>query len=247
MKCPACDKQVEDQKVFCPCCGWEFKPDLGDLSPEQKTLYDERLRIARENWSALQEYRRLEREGLRTPSGEPARAAPEPEGIYRKILFCTDLYASSDYAFSAALDLAERSGGELIIFHVLQSRHRYSGQVITADGETWGSEEVYDKLKEKLKEYYCCRIEKENLEQLRIVVKGGTPWIEILRFARKQGVDRIVMGPYTIHDPRLGFDLEKPHLGKNAQQVILQASCPVCIVTSPKQRLSFEDAGVTST
>lgn len=247
MKCPACDRQVEDQKVFCPCCGWEFKPGIGDLSAEEKALYDERLSIARENWRVLQEYRRLEQEARRTPSEESARTAPEPARIYKKILFCTDLYASSDYAFAAALDLAERSGAELIIFHVLQSRHRYSGQVITADGETWGSEEVYDKLKEKLREYYCCRVEKENLEHVRIAVKGGTPWIEILRFARKQRVDRIVMGPYTIHDPRLGFDLEKPHLGKNAQKVILQASCPVCIVTSPKQRLSFEDAEIIST
>lgn len=247
MKCPACDTQVEDQKVFCPCCGWEFKPGIGDLSPEEKALYDERLSIARENWSALQKYRRLEQEALWTPSEEPGWAAPEPEGIRRKILFCSDLYASSDHAFAAALDLAERSGAELIIFHVLQSRHRYSGQVITADGETWGSEEVYGKLNEKLKEYYFCRIEKENLERIRIAVKGGIPWLEILRFARKERVDRIVMGPYTIRDTSVGFDLEKPHLGQNAQKVILQASCPVCIVTSPKQRLSFEDEKVSST
>ena len=50
MKCPACDMQVEDQKVFCPCCGWEFKPGIGDLSPEEKALYDERLSIVRKNW-----------------------------------------------------------------------------------------------------------------------------------------------------------------------------------------------------
>jgi nucleotide-binding universal stress UspA family protein len=247
MKCPVCDTQVEDQKIFCPCCGWEFKPDIIDLSPKEKALYDARLSIARKNWGALQGYRRFEQEARRAPSEEPGWAAPEPGGARRKILFCSDLYASSDHAFAAALDLAERSGAELIIFHVLQSRHRYSGQVIIADGETWDSEEVYDKLNEKLKEYYFCRIEQENLAHVRIAVKGGIPWLEILRFARKERVDRIVMGPYTIRDHRIGFDLEKPHLGENAQQVILQASCPVCIVTSPEQRLSFEDEEVTST
>ncbi|MBW2078137.1 MAG: universal stress protein, partial [Deltaproteobacteria bacterium] len=65
-------------------------------------------------------------------------------------------------------------------------------------------------------------------------------------FARKEKVDLIVMGPYTIHDARLGLDLEKPHLGKHAQRVILQAHCPVYIVTSPKQRLSFQDEGIKS-
>ena len=231
MKCPVCEQGVEDQKMFCPFCVWEFRPDLPELSPKKKALYDERLRIARENWQALQEYRRLKEKVL----------------LYKKILFCTDLYASSDYAFASALDLAERSGAELIIFHVLESRHRYSGQVITEDGETWESKEVFRKLRERLQEYYFCRIKQENPDWVRVSVKGGTPWIEILRFARKEKVDLIVMGPYTIHDPRLGMDLEKPHLGKHAQRVILQAHCPVYIVTSPKQRLSFQDEGIKPT
>ena len=242
MRCPVCHREVEGQKAFCPYCSWELRVDIGDLSPEEKALYDERLKIACENWRALQGYRRSEGEALEAP--EIQRKAFEPERIHKKILFCTDLYPSSDYAFAAALDLAERSVAEFIILHVLGSPHRYSGQITTAEGETWASEEVYDKIKERLKEYYFCRIEQEDPDWVRVAVKAGTPWIEILRFARKEKVDLIVMGPYTIHDPRLGLDLEKPHLGKHAQRVILQAHCPVFIVTSPKQRLSFQDEGI---
>lgn len=226
MKCPVCDNEVEDQKIYCPYCVWEFKFDLVQLTPKEKALYDERMRIARENWQALQEYRRLEEEVL----------------LYKKILFCTDLYSSSDYAFASALDLSERSGAELIVFHALESRHRYSGQVITEDGETWGSEEVYKKLQEKLQEYYYCRIAPEKLEDVRIAVKGGVPWIEILRFAHKEKVDLIVMGPYTIRDTRAGVDLEKPHLGETAQHVTLHAHCQVSIITSPKQRILSKEA-----
>jgi nucleotide-binding universal stress UspA family protein/endogenous inhibitor of DNA gyrase (YacG/DUF329 family) len=245
MKCPVCNENVEDQEVFCPYCSWELTVDIGELSPEQRTLYNERLKIARENWRLLKEYQRLERESLEAPKIQ--RKAIEPEKIHKKILFCTDLYPSSDYAFAAALDLAERSGAEFIILHVLGSPHRYSGQINTAEGETWASEEVYEKIKERLKEYYFCRIEQENPDWVKVAVKGGTPWIEILRFARNEKVDLIVMGPYTIHDPRLGMDLEKPHLGKHAQRVILEARCPVYIVTSPKQRLSFQDEGIKPT
>jgi nucleotide-binding universal stress UspA family protein len=160
--------------------------------------------------------------------------------MYKKILFCADLYASSDYAFASALDLVERSGAELIIIHVLESRNRYSGQFITEDGEVWGSEEAYDKLKGVLQEYYFSRIETEKPENVRIVVRGGIPWVEILRFARKESVDLIVMGSYTIKDPKKAPILEKPHLGENAQQVTLRARCQVSTITSPKQQLSLK-------
>lgn len=163
--------------------------------------------------------------------------------MYQRILFCADLYASSDYAFAAALDLAERSGAELIILHVLESRHRYSGHVITEDGETWAGPEVFEKLKKKLREYYLIRIEREDPQNVRVEVRAGIPWVEICRFARKEKVDLIVMGPYTIHDPKAPLDLEKPHLGQNAQEVSLRAPCQVSIVTSPKQRLALEKAG----
>lgn len=160
--------------------------------------------------------------------------------MYKKIMFCADLYASSDYAFASALDLVERSGAELIIIHVLESRNRYSGQFITEDGGVWGSEEAYDKLNGVLKEYYFSRIEAEEPENVRIVVRGGIPWVEILRFARKENVDLIVMGSYTIKDPKKAPLLEKPHLGENAQQVTLRARCQVSTITSPKQQLSLK-------
>ncbi len=160
--------------------------------------------------------------------------------MYKKVLFCADLYASSDYAFASALDLVERSQAELIIIHILESRNRYSGQFITEDGEVWGSEEAYDKLKGVLKEYYFSRIEAEEPANVRIVVRGGIPWVEILRFARKENVDLIVMGSYTIKDPKKAPVIEKPHLGENAQQVTLRARCQVSTVTSPKQQLSLK-------
>ena len=88
--------------------------------------------------------------------------------MYKRILFCTDLYPGSDYAFAAALDMAETSGAELIILHVLESRHRYSGQLITSDGEVWGSEEVFDRLRRKLREYYFMRVEKKQPETITV-------------------------------------------------------------------------------
>jgi nucleotide-binding universal stress UspA family protein len=161
-------------------------------------------------------------------------------GMYDKVLFCADLYASSDYAFAAALDIAERSEAELIILHVLESRNRYSGQFITRDGEVWASDEVVEKLRGVLKAYYFSRIEAEDPQNVRIEVRAGIPWVEILRFARKEGVDVIVMAPYTIKDPDRVAAAEKARVGDNVKEVALRARCPVHVATSPKQRLALE-------
>ena len=160
--------------------------------------------------------------------------------MYKKILFCTDLYPASDYAFASALDMAEQSNAELIVLHVLESRHRYSGQLITDDGEVWGSAEVFDKLTEKLKEYYSMRVEEGKQDSVRYNIRGGIPWLEILRVARQENVDLIVMGPYTVRGSVLEFMSKQPRLGSNAQAVSLRSRCPVSIVTSPKQLMALE-------
>jgi nucleotide-binding universal stress UspA family protein len=160
--------------------------------------------------------------------------------MYKKILFCTDLYPACDYAFSDALDLAEQSKADLIVLHVLESRHRYSGHVLTEDGEVWASSEVFEKLQHKMREYYLMRVEQEEPDFIRFVGRAGVPWMEILRVAKTQEVDLIVMGPYTVRGSVLKFFSDQPRLGSNAQAVSLRARCPVFIVTSPKQRIALK-------
>ena len=125
--------------------------------------------------------------------------------MYKNILFCTDLYPGSDYAFVVDLDAAEQSGAHL--------------------------------------EYYSIRIEKEDPDFVSFEIRGGVPWMEILRIARKKKIDLIVMGSFSFRGLSTKFNFENPQLGKNAQQVSLRARCPVSIVTSPKQRLVLEAAG----
>ncbi len=159
--------------------------------------------------------------------------------MYKKILFCTDLYPSSDYAFASALDMAETSEAELIVLHVLESRHRYSGHFITYDGEVWATSEIFDKLKKNLEKYYLMRVDEEKHGMVRCEVRAGEIWLEILRAARKEKADVIVMGPYTDFGPDSGIDVA-PHLGSTAQKVSLKARCPVSIITSPKQHQVME-------
>ncbi|MGD9261257.1 MAG: universal stress protein, partial [Desulfobacterales bacterium] len=100
--------------------------------------------------------------------------------------------------------------------------------------------EVYDTLKQRLKEYYLTRVEKEDPDFVKFEVRGGIAWLEILRVARKENADMIVMGPYTVRGSILEYVSNGQQLGSTAQKVSLRARCPVSIVTSPKQRLAFE-------
>ncbi len=159
--------------------------------------------------------------------------------MYKKILFCTDLYPCSDYAFASALDMAETSEAELIVLHVLESRHRYSGHFITYDGEVWATSDVFGKLKKNLEKYYLIRVDEEKHGMVRFEVRAGEIWLEILRAARSENIDVIVMGPYTDFGPDSGIEVT-PHLGTNAQKVSLKARCPVSIITSPKQHQALE-------
>lgn len=163
--------------------------------------------------------------------------------MYQKILFCTDLYPSSDYAFATALDMAEQSGASLVVLHVLESQHRYSGHFITYDGEVWASRDVFKKLKKNMEKYYLTRVDEAQQDMLRFEVRAGVPWMEILRVARSEHADVVVMGPYTDFGPGSPIAV-LPHLGRNAKSVSLKARCPVSIVTSPKQRLAMEAAEV---
>lgn len=222
MNCPVCGQSIREEKIYCEVCGFVCRL----VSDENEQDYRDRFRISQSIWSHM-------------------KSCPhKPEFVVsrkRRIMFCTDLYASSDYAFKSAAELARECDAELIVFHVLESRHRYSGNVITADGETWASHEVFDRLKRCLRQYYTAKLGVGPEIRMRVETRSGTPWVEILRAARKEEVDMIVTGPYSIKDPSMnGFDLSRPHLGDTVSKVSLRAHCPVAIVTSPDQRLSLD-------
>ena len=127
--------------------------------------------------------------------------------MYKKILFCTDLYPASDYTFASALDLAEQSNAELIVLHVLESRHRYSGQLITDDGEVWGSSEVFNKLKPLRQRHFLIHITgtlyEAGNEYYHVPIKKGdmplAPVIEII-LDNNYNVTFISESPLLEHD-----------------------------------------------
>jgi nucleotide-binding universal stress UspA family protein len=155
--------------------------------------------------------------------------------MYEKILFCADFHPDSSFAFSTALDTAAQSGARLIVLHVLETCHRYSGVLITDNGDLCMSAAVLDKVKQKLKKFYLISSKKITPSQVDFRVSGGIPWMEILRVVRKEKVDLIVMGCSSMNGLMAADENAMPHLGKTGRAVATRAMCPITFVNSTKK------------
>ena len=118
---------------------------------------------------------------------------------YNNILFCTDFSEDAAIAFNHALDMAKRYDAKLFILHVPHSLHTYTRHVVNEhvpegapSKEAFFDEELAERAEKALRESYEEKLgEFKNCE---FVVKYGAPDIEIVRFAKKNEIDVIVMG-----------------------------------------------------
>ncbi|MBC2713942.1 MAG: universal stress protein [Desulfobacteraceae bacterium] len=147
--------------------------------------------------------------------------------MFRKILLATTPIDESKGASNLSFALARPSRSKLFIFYAYG---------ITEEG--WSSIRYLlpsgkvDEVKKDLKKHYKNELSKINNYQVEVV--PGVPHDEILRFARKENADLIVMGPHKI-------DKNQPRLwgltGSTLQKVSLRARCPVMIVPSDMPKI----------
>jgi nucleotide-binding universal stress UspA family protein len=141
----------------------------------------------------------------------------------RRVLHPTDFSRTSGAAFTQALDLAKTSKAELLVVHVL-------APAVPMVGDGYVSPEVYEDLVASARAYG-----KKNLDALvakakkagvraKSLLLEGAPHEQIVRTARRQRADLIVMGTHG----RTG--LAKLFLGSVAGRVIAIAPCPVMTV-----------------
>ena len=55
MKCPVCNTKCNDNKQFCQICAWEFSIWVSEISDEERNLYNQKLKIAQNNWQKLKQ------------------------------------------------------------------------------------------------------------------------------------------------------------------------------------------------
>lgn len=140
--------------------------------------------------------------------------------IMRKILHPTDFSPRSEYARGLAAFLARDQGTELLLLHVVEPPQAIGqvGRLVPP---------VPEGTKERAWEQLLQVWPAEPARRVQHLLAEGEPATEILRTAREQDCDLIVMGTHG----RTGLD--RFVLGSVAEQVVRQAGCPVLTVKVP--------------
>jgi nucleotide-binding universal stress UspA family protein len=150
-----------------------------------------------------------------------------------KILFPADFSDRSLAALPLAMDLAHRYGAELHCLHVVDTESEFfveGGYIVPLMMEYPLD---HGKLKEAAESHldqFVARHMPGREDSLKKAVVMGKPFAEIIRYAREQGIDLIVLGTHGYS--ALGSML----LGSVAEKVVRKAPCAVLTVRHPEQR-----------
>ncbi|MDX9787185.1 MAG: universal stress protein [Desulfobacterales bacterium] len=153
--------------------------------------------------------------------------------MFKKILFATTASPTCDHAAKVAFDLANKYGSQLYVFHAYGIPTRGFGAFSTdiRTGEQAGFDTDYTEwVKEEMRNTYAVQLAKT--KNCILETRAGVPATEILRFARKEDVDLIVMGAHTRED-EIGATRFRNIVGSTMQKVAKSSRAPVLIVSRP--------------
>jgi nucleotide-binding universal stress UspA family protein len=152
--------------------------------------------------------------------------------MFKKLLFATTASPVCDNAAKVAFDLEMKWEAKLFILHVLGVPGRGFNlqftDVRTGEHED-PSQDYTEWVKEELNNTYGKLLEDSNAE---IVTAIGDPYREILRLARKENVDMILMGAHA-REEDVGATRHRAIAGSTMRKVAKAARCAVVIVNRP--------------
>jgi nucleotide-binding universal stress UspA family protein len=149
-----------------------------------------------------------------------------------RILYPTDFSEYSMAALPYVIGLSEQNKSELHCLHVVDTAQeefmRYGYIVPLVSVPEISEEEIMRSGQKRLDAFAA-----EHLVTRQPLVKEvimGKPFVEIIRYARRQQIDLIVMGTHG------RSALASMLLGSVAEKVVRKAPCPVLTVRDPKHR-----------
>ncbi len=154
--------------------------------------------------------------------------------MFKKILFATSGSACCDAAARVAFDLAARYNAKLYVFHVLGTPSRGFSQVVV-DVRTGEKVELDDDyvlwVKDELKTTYDRQL-KSGVD-CEIDAAVGIPHREVLRKARQEEADIIIMGASTTGCEADAGAYQRHFAGSTLQRVAKASKAPVLVVNRP--------------
>jgi nucleotide-binding universal stress UspA family protein len=142
----------------------------------------------------------------------------EPEFVYERVLFPTDVGDPPERALETALDLAERYDAELHVLTVVDTRR------VATDVETGPALEQAERTGSATVENLVERLRERGHEGAVGTVVHGRPHDGILSYAENHDVDLIVMGTHG----RTGLD--RYLVGSVTEKVVRLSDVPVLTV-----------------
>jgi nucleotide-binding universal stress UspA family protein len=137
----------------------------------------------------------------------------------KRILIPTDFSESARHALTYGLSFAKEYGAELVLLHVVESLPRsYVSDLFPVPMAEF-FQEVSGYAKAQLSE--LAALARGRSVPVREIVVQGKPATEIVRLAREEAADMIVLGT---HGKRL---LDQPLFGSTTERVVRNAPCPV--------------------
>jgi nucleotide-binding universal stress UspA family protein len=156
---------------------------------------------------------------------EHSIASPQPIPL-RKLLYATDISSGSEPAMQAALELREDFSAELMVLHVMRDAGwGYGAEFLPTDIES-----RMVQAREAAFEFLVNLVPAGAREdpKVRVEIREGVPYEEILAVADAEGVDLIVLNTQS----RSGLD--RALLGSTAERVVRGAHVPVLSIPSPE-------------
>ena len=144
-----------------------------------------------------------------------------------RILVPTDFSENSDVALKYAMALADLTGASLHVLHVLQNPL----------GAGWAAEvyvpppaEFFERIEQDAREHLNGLLidEQKGKYRAELVCLNGSPFLEIIQFAKQQTIDLIVIGTHG------RGAVSHMLMGSVAERVVRKAPCPVLTVRHPQ-------------
>lgn len=144
---------------------------------------------------------------------------------FNRILLATDFSDTSACAVEHAILLARTFGANLHVLHVLESEIP-----VMMDGVTYLPPNYFEEMEkmaaERLEEVIP-RADRDKLS-VTLVMRKGNPFLEVVRYARDQKMDLIVLGTHG------RGAISHVLMGSVAEKIVRKASCAVLTVRHPQ-------------
>ena len=168
--------------------------------------------------------------------------------MFNKVMAATARPLECDESVLSAGRIVAHTNGKLLILHVLESEssiyRNYIKHYRTGE-EILGDEAYQEDVKEVI--FKNCSSDLAPLEKLEIRIATGFPWVEIVKWAREESVDLILLGAHTGKTDSRERTERCAKVGSTADGVIKHERCPVMIVSKPipESRVAFEKVMVS--